>query len=52
MSLRHTFAVGMLDLGASENLVQQWMGCTNKTLKTYTKYSTKRAGDVFDKIEW
>lgn len=51
-SFRHTFGIFLLDNGASESFVQQQMGCSHKTVKTYVKYSTKRTGDFYDRIDW
>ena len=52
MSLRHTFAVSMLDAGYPEKFVQQVLNCSDKVLKTYLNYSKERSKDLYDKIGW
>lgn len=49
MTLRHTFAVWMLDEGYPEKLVQQVMNCSDRVLKRYSKYTTKRMDDLFER---
>lgn len=52
MSLRHTFAVSLLDLGCSDAFVRQNLNCSRKILETYTKYSKNRSKDVWKRIGW
>lgn len=52
MSFRHTFAVSLLDQGATIAFVQQCMNCSRKVLNTYLKYSKKRSKDMWEKIGW
>ena len=52
MTFRHTLGVDMLDQGYPQALVQQTLNCSDKVLKTYLKYTTKRKSSYFRNMGW
>ena len=52
MTFRHTCAVMMLDMGIPQVQVQDILNCSNKTLRTYLKYSTRRTHELFERVGW